>query len=109
MEKKTIKFRDYLATMIRNGEKSSTWRLFDDKDLSLNDEVDLVNWNTKEKFGEAVLTRVYEKKLGELEEADFDGHEDFASEEDMYAQYRTYYGDKVGPNTTVKIIHFRLR
>ncbi|MCR4283952.1 MAG: hypothetical protein NUV64_01355 [Parcubacteria group bacterium] len=47
--------------------------------------------------------------MSELEEADFDGHEKFSSEEEMYQTYRTYYGDKVGPDTIVKIIRFKLQ
>jgi len=108
MEKKTIKFRDNLAKMVLAGEKDVTWRLFDDKDLSAGDEVDLINWDTKEKFGEAVLTKVWQKKMGELVADDFDGHEKFSSEEEMYTRYCTYYGDRVGPDTIVKIIRFKV-
>ncbi|MGM0482621.1 MAG: ASCH domain-containing protein [Patescibacteria group bacterium] len=108
MERKTLKFRDHLTKLVLSGEKDVTWRLFDDKNLSEGDEVDLVNWNTKEVFGKAGLVNVYEKKLGDLEEKDFDGHEKFLSEEEMYRTYRTYYGNAVGPETIVKIIKFKL-
>jgi hypothetical protein len=108
MERKTIKFRDFLAELVLAGEKDSTWRLFDDKDLQEGNEVDLINWNTGEKFAEATLTKVHEKKLGELRPDDFDGHEKFESEEAMYESYRTYYGDRVDPETIVKIIRFKL-
>ncbi|MEK6889082.1 MAG: hypothetical protein AABW80_03155 [Nanoarchaeota archaeon] len=30
---KTIKFRESLSKLILKGEKNSTWRLFDDKDM----------------------------------------------------------------------------
>ena len=109
MERKTIKFRDYLAKLVLEGKKDVTWRLFDDKDLSEGDEVDLINWNTKEKFGEAKLVKVWEKKMSELQDSDFDGHEKFSSEEEMYKTYRTYYGDRVGPDTVVKMIRFELK
>jgi len=109
MPRKTIKFRPDLAKLILAGEKDLTWRLFDDKDLSEGDEVDLINWETKEKFGEATLTKVWEKKMGGLNEADFDGHEKFSSDEEMYKTYRTYYGEKVGSDTVVKIIRFKLK
>jgi hypothetical protein len=109
MEKKTIKFRDFLAKQILEGEKNSTWRLFDDKDLATGDEVDFINWNTLEKFGEAVLEDVCDKTLGTLESEDFEGHEKYESEEKMYESYRIYYGDRVGPDTPVKIIHFTFR
>lgn len=107
MKEKSIKFRDHLVKLVMSGEKDATWRLFDDKELSEGDVIDLVNWNTKEVFGEAKLTKVYEKKLGDVEESDFDGHEKYQSEEEMYKTYRTYYGDKVGPETVVKIIRFK--
>ena len=109
MEKKTIKFRDFLVELVQKGDKDSTWRLFDDKDLQKGDEVDLINWNTGEKFADAVLTEVREKKLGQLEPSDFEGHEKFESEEAMYAAYRTYYGDRVTPETLVKIIRFQMK
>ncbi len=109
MEKKTIKFKDELAKLILAGEKTLTWRLFDDKNLSQGDDVGFINSNTKEKFGEAILTKVYEKKLSEVEGEDFDGHERYSSGEEMYQTYRTYYGDKVGPDTIVKIIRFELK
>lgn len=108
MKRKTIKFRDNLAKLVLSGEKDVTWRLYDDKELSKGDVVDLVNWNTQEVFATAELVNVYEKKLGELEESDFDGHEKFPSEEEMYKTYRTYYGDKVNEETIVKIIRFKI-
>jgi len=107
MENKTLKFRDFLVELVISGEKDSTWRLFDDKSLQKGDKVDLINWNTGEKFSEAVLTEVREKPLGQLQPSDFEGHEKFESEEAMYAAYRTYYKDPVGPETLVKIIRFR--
>lgn len=108
METKVIKFRDNLAKMVLVGEKDSTWRLFDDKNLQKGDIAELVNWDTGEVFGKATLIEVKEKKMGELKESDFDGHEKFANDEEMYETYRSYYGDRVGPDTIVKVIRFKL-
>jgi hypothetical protein len=108
MERKIIKFRDHLAKLVLAGEKNMTWRLFDDKNLSEGDSVELINWNTGEKFGEAILTKVWEREMGQLGESDFDGHEKFTEDEEMYRTYRTYYGDRVGPETLVKVIKFKL-
>ncbi len=105
---KTLKFRKNLVPLVLLKEKNSTWRLLDDKDLQVGDKVDLINWNTVDKFGEALLTEVKEKKMRDLEEADFEGHEKFESDEEMYKIYRKYYGDFVGPDTLVKIINFKL-
>ena len=109
MGNKIIRFRDNLAKLILAGEKDLTWRLFDDKNLQKGDIADFVNWNTGEVFGKAELTEVWEKKMGELKESDFDGHEKFSSDEEMYQTYRTYYGDRVGPDTIVKIIRFKFQ
>ena len=106
---KTIKFRDYLVELILAGKKNITWRLFDDKDLTAGDEIDLVNWNTGEKFGEAVITDVWTKKMGDIDENDFDGHEKFSNKEDMFNTFRKYYGDSVNINTLVKMIRFELK
>jgi len=109
MENKTLKFREHLVKSILSGEKNTTWRLFDDKNLTVGDKIDLINWNTKEKFGEAIITNIKEKKMGEIEEKDFNGHEKFSSKEEMFDTYLTYYGDKVDINTIVKIIRFNIR
>lgn len=91
MPKKALKFRDHLVKKILSGDKYVTWRLYDDKNLQAGDIVDMINWNTGEKFGEAKLIQVKEKKMGELTKDDLEGHENFESEEQMYQIYRTYY------------------
>lgn len=105
---KTVKFMPHLAEMVLRGEKTSTWRLFDDKDLSVGDELSLVNKETLKEFAKAKITKVEEKKLKDLKDEDFVGHERFESEEQMYKTYRSYYGDNVGPDTMVKMIDFEL-
>lgn len=60
--KKSLKFREHLAKLVWAGEKSVTWRLFDNKNLSEGDIVDLVNWNTKEVFTSTELVNVYKKR-----------------------------------------------
>jgi hypothetical protein len=107
---KTIKFRPALAQLIIEGKKTTTWRLFDDKDLQAGDVVELVNWETKEVFGHAVIAEVDEKKIKDLDDRDWEGHERFSSDEEMYDAYREYYpGKDIGPNTLVKILHFLRR
>ncbi len=108
MPHKTLKFREHLVKLVLAKEKDLTWRLFDDKNLSEGDIVDLINWNTGEVFGKAHLIKVWEKKMKDLDDADYDGHERFSSDEEMYKTYKTYYGDRVGPDTIVKMISFEL-
>ena len=72
---KTLKFTQDLAQQILTGEKTSTWRLFDDKDLQEGDELVFLNKETNETFGTAIVTSLHRKTLGSLEEADWIGHE----------------------------------
>jgi len=106
---KTLKFRSYLVPKVLSGEKYSTWRLFDDKDIQEGDEVDLLEFVTNSHFGKAKVTKVVEKPMGELTDGDKEGHEGFESEEEMYKIYETYYKQPVGPETIVKIIWFKLK
>ncbi len=106
---KTIKFRPELAQLILDGTKTTTWRLFDDKDLQAGDVVELMNKATLQPFGRATITEVVLKPIKALDDADWEGHERFPNEEAMYTAYRGYYpGHEVGPETMVKILPFTL-
>lgn len=105
---KVIKFRPYLIPLVLSGEKNTTWRVNDDKDFQVGDEVSLVNWETLQEFSQGKVISVIEKKFKEVIEEDFIGHEKYKSPEDMYAEYRGYYGDFVGPETLVKMIRFTI-
>ncbi len=106
---KTLKFKPHLVAQILSGEKTSTWRLFDDKDLQVGDSLTFINQETQEEFGTAQITGMKVKTLGTLSDDDWAGHERYASEEEMYAHYRQYYGDRVGADSEVKIIAFDFR
>jgi ribonuclease HI len=109
---KKLKLDHKLAQMVISGEKRSTWRLFDDKDLSVNDVIELVDKVNPDEpqswklIGAAKVSKIIEKRLGDINESDMDGHEKFGSQEAMLAAYRGYYGEHVGLDTTVKIIFF---
>lgn len=105
---KTLKFKERLAEEILRGENDSTWRLFDDKNLSLGDLLRLVNKDSGEEFAHATILSVHEKPLDEVVDTDFDGHERYLSLDAMVETFRGYYGDKVTPKSTLKIIRFRL-
>lgn len=93
---------------VLSGQKISTWRLFDDKDLSVDDVVELREFGKDKSFALAKITKVIEKQFGDLTEADKGGHETFDSDENMYKTYSGYYGVDVDSTTEVKIIWFKL-
>lgn len=105
---KTLKFENKLAELILSGEKDCTWRIFDDKDLQIDDELILINRDTKEEFGKAKIVSLREKKLGDMNDVDLEGHEKFQSNEEMVETYKGYYGDEVSGDSMVKIIKFQL-
>lgn len=72
---KTLKFRRHLAEEILAGRETVTWRLFDDKNLQVGDRLDLLIWETKEKFAAAEIVALREKTLGRVTPADYRGHE----------------------------------
>ena len=109
---KTLKLTHELAEMVRKGTKTATWRIYDDKDIRVNDKVELIDKvvpsdpATWQSIGVVRVTLVIEKRLGDVTESDFDGHEPFASQEEMLKAYQKYYGPEVTLDTPVKMIHF---
>lgn len=105
---KQIKFAPDLVALIKNGTKTSTWRLFDDKNLAVGDIVEFVARPELSVFAVAKLMKVIEKPFSKLSEEDKEGHEKFTSEEQMYKAYSGYYGQEVGPDTVLKLIWFEI-
>jgi hypothetical protein len=104
----TLKFAPHLVTQILSGDKTSTWRLFDDKNIKEGDDLIFINKETGEQFGIAKVNKIVIRTLGTLTDEDWTGHQRYSSEEEMYKTFRGYYGDKVDENTEVKIISFDL-
>jgi hypothetical protein len=105
---KILKFHADLVPLVLSGSKTSTWRLFDDKDLSVGDALELREFGVNEPFAHAVIDSVVEKHFEEITASDKSGHEDFESDSQMYDTYSAYYATVVTPQTKLKIIRFRL-
>lgn len=111
---KTIKLDHQLANDVRSGIKTVTWHMYDDKNLSVNDEIELIdkvdpqNPSTWVPIGDAVIDTIIEKRLGAVVESDFQGHEKFTTRDAMLQTYQGYYGQGVTFDTPIKIIHFTL-
>lgn len=112
---KSLKLDHGLAEQVLAGTKTSTWRLFDDKDLSVNDEVRLIDKVDPERpeawrvIGVAVINQVVQKRLGDIGSEDMDGHNTYNSSDEILADLQKYYGSDVTLATTVKIIHFNFK
>lgn len=109
---KSLKFDHDQAELIRAGQKLSTWRLNDDKGLSVNDEVRFVDKvdpsrpETWRVFGTAHIDRVIEKRLADVSSQDMEDHEKYASEGEMLKHYQSIYNNDVSLTTPIKLLHF---
>jgi len=108
---KKLKLDHKLAELVVSGQKTTTWRLFDDKDLAVNDKVLLIDKvdpkdpNTWRSIGTATINSVIQKRLGDVTDLDSE-QEKFTSREAMLAAFQNYYGSDVTLQTPVKIINF---
>jgi len=94
--------------LVLSEEKTSTWRLSDDKDLAEFNILEFINVGDGKSFTFAEIIEITEKKFRALTPEDKEGHEDFKSKKEMYETYEKYYHQKVDAETLVKIIRFRL-
>jgi len=104
---KQLKFSEPLPKMVLGGQKNTTWRINDDKQITVGDKLSLC-YNDGREFAKAEIIWVKETTFQNLTKEDTEGHEKFSSIEEMYETYFRYYNMKVGPETRVQIIKFRL-
>jgi hypothetical protein len=104
---KILRFSEPLPEMILTGKKNSTFRINDEKEIKIGDNLSLC-YNNDEEFAKAVVTETKETIFSRLTNKDFEGHEKFSSNKEMYDLYSKYYKTKIGLETKVKIIRFKL-
>lgn len=105
---KRLHFVSNLVPLILSGEKTVTWRLWDDKDLSVGDILECIQTENEVQFATVHVVGTLEKPLGSLTEEDKLRHEKFSSDSEMYQTYTRYYSRPVDENTLVKIVWFEL-
>lgn len=109
---KTLKLDHKLAQEVIAGEKNNTWRLKDDKNLSVDDQVELIDKvdpekpETWRKIGVATINRIHEKRVMDIVPEDNEVHEAYGSMSVMLQIFRRYYGEDVNENTPIKLIQF---
>jgi ribonuclease HI len=109
---KALKFDHKLAKLVRMGQKTTTWRMFDDKDIAVNDVIDLIDKvnpakpQTWQSMGKARVDSVIEKRLGDMTAEDMQQDDEFTSVENMLSRFRGHYGEHVDMRTPIKVIQF---
>ena len=104
---KRLKFVDPLPSMILSGVKYTTWRINDEKNIVVGDVLSLCGVDGRE-FARGKVYSINVTTFGNLSDEDKEGHEPYASEEEMYNWFSGHYGVSVTPNTAVKVIKFKL-
>ncbi|HSX44353.1 MAG TPA: reverse transcriptase-like protein [Candidatus Saccharimonadales bacterium] len=109
---KTLKFHHDLAQLILQGQKTATWRINDEKNLSVNDDVEIID-KVKRKdpsswqvIGHAKINEIIAKRLSDITDEDIAGDKEYESREDMIQTLGSYFGDEINKNTTIKIVRF---
>jgi hypothetical protein len=102
---KKLKFAN--PDSIMEGRKNTTWRINDEKNLSVGDILSLSDIKGDE-FAKARIVDVRETVFEGLKKEDMEGHEEFSSSKVMYQTYSKYYKMKVTPRTEVKVIKFQV-
>lgn len=109
---KQLKFDHALAKLIKDGKKTSTFRVNDDKDIRVGDSLQIIDkvkpdepasWRI---IGEATVLEVVVKPIGELSEQDYKSHKAYENPSDMLAVFRGYYGSHVSATTPLKNVTF---
>jgi ribonuclease HI len=109
---KSLKLNHADAQAVMAGKKTTTWRLYDEKNISVNDELELIDkvdaksqqaWCV---IGIAKVNTIVSKRLGELTDEDQQGEYEYKNNQEMFAAFKAFYGPDVGPATPVKIIKF---
>ena len=108
---KTLKLDHEIAEQIRQKRRTSTWRMYDDKNVSVNDDIELIDkvdptdpqsWVS---LGTVRVDSIAEKRLSDITAADYqDDEQPFASSEEMLLYFQKHYGPQITLDSAVKII-----
>ncbi len=109
---KSLKLNHFFAQQVIAGHTLSTWRINDDKDLHVNEDVQLIDKVdpldpvTWVPIGIARITTILEKQLGKVTQNDVGTDTQLKPLNELLIEFRGYYGQQIGPETPVKIITF---
>jgi len=101
-----------MAKLIYSGEKKSTWRINDEKNVSVDDQIGIIDkvnpddHSSWQIIGTGRVSEVLQKRLNDIEPGDLGVGEDFESKPQMLKTFRKYYGGDISEHTPVKIISF---
>jgi ribonuclease HI len=104
---KILKFRSVAVEDITSGRVNKTWRLFDDKQLSIDDLLQLINSDTEQPFGYAKIIKITAKHLADIDDSDMEGHKKYQNTAEVVEYLTQFYGPRVNPENILKVIEFK--
>lgn len=105
---KTLKFDNSQIDKILSREITSTWRLADEKNIQVDDQIQLINAETGSVFAEIIVDKITTKRISDINDSDMLGHAQYENNEDIVDSFRKYYGHNIDQNSVVKIINFSI-
>ncbi|MDQ3159337.1 MAG: reverse transcriptase-like protein [bacterium] len=108
---KTLKFNHIEAVNIQKGIQTATLRMKDEKDISVDDVLEIVDQvqesdeSTWRVIGKATVDEVHVRRAKDLP-LEGEGFEQFGSLIDLYNKLEVFYGDPIKDDTHVKVIRF---
>lgn len=109
---KLLKVSHKIAKLIYSGQKNSTWRINDEKNVSVDDQIGIIDkvnpddHSSWQIIGTGRVSEVLQKRLSDIGPGDLGTGEDFETKQQMLKTFRNYYGGDVNEQTPVKIITF---
>ena len=105
---KVLGFATTLVPLVLSGAKTTTWRLYDTRDLKPGQLVLFEETVTRKPFAFALIKRVRTKRFADVIDRDFEGHEKYEDTQTMYETFRSYYGNLAAPQAPLRIVQFEL-
>src|SRR4051812_14925890 len=99
-----------MSQLIREGKKTVTWRINDEKNISVGDDIWVIDKVDKRypdtwlAIGTAKVTEILSKYLADVEDGELGEGEHYSSKQEMIEAFRKYYGPDINERTVVKII-----
>lgn len=109
---KQLKFEHKYATAIKSQLKTATFRVNDDKDLRVGDEIELVDkvdsdhpvsWQIP---GILEITELSSVSFSDLGNKHLARGEEFGSKDEMLRTFRRYYGEHIQEDTPILVVSF---
>lgn len=103
---KSLKFTAEQIPEIEQGRQTSTWRIFDDKELSVGDELQFINCDNATVFGYGLVGQIVIKRIKDLNEFDQDGHKKYDNLGQIITEFTRFYGPGVTADTIIKVVKY---